>query len=88
MCNLNVIVKSKIKDRIIKSLPAFLMGVTKSSYNFNSDGDGIYLDNKNKLFKGKKKFIGENWRDGYGQQKDFCLCFDCIIRSNNSCCKF
>ena len=55
MCNLNVIVKSKIKDRIIKSLPAFLMGVTKSSYNFNSDGDGIYLDNKNKLFKGKKK---------------------------------
>ncbi|MCH7534156.1 MAG: hypothetical protein IH948_00120 [Bacteroidetes bacterium] len=55
MCHLNIIIKNRIGEDIVKSLPAFLMGVTRNSYEGNSDGDGIFLSNNNSLYKGKKK---------------------------------
>lgn len=50
MCNLNIVFKTNKKNRDIAS---FLMGVTSNSYSSNSDGDGIFCDNK--LVKGFNK---------------------------------
>ncbi|GAF83169.1 unnamed protein product, partial [marine sediment metagenome] len=50
MCNLNIIFKTNKNDRDITS---FLMGVTSNSYVSNSDGDGLFVNNK--LVKGFNK---------------------------------
>ena len=55
MCNLNIIIKNKVGVFTNKSMPSFLMGVTKKSYNINDDGDGIFLSSHNILIKGKRK---------------------------------
>lgn len=55
MCNLNIIIKHKVGVFTNKSIPAFLMGVTKNSYTNNDDGDGIFLNSHNILIKGKRK---------------------------------
>lgn len=52
MCNLNLIIKSKVKDKY--DLFAFLTAVTTASYNSNNNGDGIYTDN-GIFFKSEKK---------------------------------
>lgn len=55
MCNLNIIIKNKLDEYTNKSIPAFLMAVTKNSYENNNDGDGMFLSNSNKIYKGKRK---------------------------------
>ncbi len=53
MCNINLLIKSDLKRR--DEYLNLLICSTATSYNSNSDGDGIYFNHKDKLIKSEHK---------------------------------
>ena len=68
MCNINALFSLKENPHKM----SFMQSVTSSSFLYNSDGDGIYFNDRNKVFKSKDKLDLLKYAD-YFKESDIIL---------------